>query len=402
MNKWRKDFPILNTFVHGKPLIYLDNAATTQKPTRVLNALDEYYTEINSNVHRGVHYLSSKSTESFELVRCYIASYLNAKSSCEVIFTKGTTESINIVARSFGKAFVNEGDEVVVSALEHHANIVPWQMMCEERKAILKVIPIDEQGVIKSEELNNIIGERTKIVAITFASNVLGTVQPIDKVIEIAHKNGAAVLVDGAQAVSHYNIDVQAIDCDFFVFSGHKAYAAMGVGVLYGKEEWLEKMPPFLGGGEMIERVTFEKTTFNKLPFKFEAGTPDVGGVLTMKAAFEYLNEIGIDTIAEHEQRLLQLATEGLAAIKDIDIYGLADEKTAVLSFNIKGIHSFDTGTILDNLGIAVRTGHHCAQPLMDIMGISGTVRASFAFYNTEEEVEKFLNGVEKAKKMLK
>lgn len=401
MKKWRNDFPILNTFIHGKPLVYLDNAATTQKPVQVLNALDEYYVELNSNIHRGAHYLSNKGTEAFEASRCYIAELLNAKSACEVIFTKGTTESINIVARCFGQAFINEGDEVVISALEHHANIVPWQMMCEERKAVLKVIPIDERGVIITDVLDEVITERVKIVAITYASNALGTIQPIDEVIRIAHNKGAVVLIDGAQAVSHYEIDVQAMDCDFFVFSGHKVYSTMGVGVLYGKEELLNKMPPFLGGGEMIDQVTFEKTTYNGLPFKFEGGTPDVGGVLALRRAFEYVNEIGLQSIAEYEHKLLMRATEGLFAMGDVELYGLAENKTAVISFNIKTVQSSDTGTILDMMGIAVRTGHHCAQPLMNILKVSGTVRASFAFYNTEDEVDIFLKGVESAKRML-
>lgn len=397
----RRDFPILDQKIYGKPLIYLDNAASTQKPKQVLEALNYFYEAQNSNIHRGVHYLSQKATIAYEEVRETIHKFLNTRYSHEVIFTRGTTESINLVASSFGKRYVNRGDEIVVSAMEHHSNIVPWQMMCEERGAILRVIPMNEQGELILESLDSIFTEKTRIVSIAHVSNALGTVNPIKTIIEKAHQKNIPVLIDGAQSVAHYKIDVQELDCDFYVFSGHKLYAPMGIGVLYGKEEFLNEMPPYHGGGEMIKEVTFAKTTYNDLPFKFEAGTPNVGDTLALQSAINYVENIGIEVIDSWENELLNYATQKLSVIEGIRFIGTAPKKAAVLSFLIGNIHPFDMGTLLDRMGIAVRTGHHCAQPVMDFFGIPGTVRASFAFYNTKEEIDNLLSSILKAKSML-
>lgn len=397
----RTDFKILNQKVHGKPLIYFDNAATTQKPQIVIDAITNYYETINSNIHRGVHSLSQLATDQFELSRKKVQAYINAKHHHEVIFTRGTTESINLIASSFGEVFLNEEDEVLVSEMEHHANIVPWQMICEKNGAKLKVIPFDYNGVLQVELLDQLITSKTKIIAITHISNVLGTINPIKMIIEKAHSKGIPVMVDGAQAVSHAKVDVQELDCDFYCFSGHKMYAPMGIGVMYGKEEWLNKIPPYQGGGEMISQVTFEKTTFNELPFKFEAGTPGVGDVIGLMKAIDYIENIGLEKIASYENELLDYAMNQLNEIPDIHFYGLSPEKVAVISFNIGTIHPYDVGVILDHLGIAVRTGHHCAQPIMQKFGIPGTIRASFALYNTKEEIDTFIKGVKQAQNML-
>ncbi len=401
INKIRADFPILQQSIYGKPLVYFDNAATNQKPQCVIDTLVEYYKSENSNIHRGVHYLSQKATIAFENARETVKAFINANSSTEIIFTRGTTESINLVAQSFGKKFIKEGDEVIISAMEHHSNIVPWQMICEEKRALLKVIPFFENGELDIKAFDNLISEKTRIIAITHVSNALGTINPIKEIIQKAHSKNIPVLIDGAQGIAHSKVDVQELDCDFYCFSGHKIYAPMGIGVLYGKEELLNQMPPYHGGGEMIKTVTFEKTTYNDLPFKFEAGTPNVGDVLGLEKAWQYINEIGIDKIAEYEDVLLNYATEKLAEIEGIRFFGTAKHKSAVISFLIGNIHPFDAGTIIDRHGVAVRTGHHCAQPLMDYYKIPGTIRASFAFYNTKEEIDVLITAVKKAKQML-
>ncbi len=401
VNTIRNDFPILTQQVYGKQLIYLDNAATTQKPQSVIDTLNTYYKEFNSNVHRGVHYLSQKATIAIENARKTVQRFIHAKNEYEIIFTRGTTESVNLVASCYGKKFIGEGDEVIISTLEHHSNIVPWQMICEEKKAILKVIPINDNGEIIFEEFEKLISDKTKIIAVTYVSNALGTINPVKKIIELAHLRNIPVLLDGAQSTSHMKIDVQELDCDFYCFSGHKLYGPTGIGVLYGKEKWLNEMPPYQGGGEMIKLVTFEKTTFNELPFKFEAGTPHISGVLGLEAAIQYIEKVGIDKIGEYENGLLDYATEKLVSVDGLKIYGTAKEKTSVISFLIGKIHPFDAGTIIDKFGIAVRTGHHCTQPLMQRFGITGTIRASFAFYNTKEEIDILLDAVNKAKKML-
>lgn len=400
-NKIRVDFPILQQNIYGKPLVYFDNAATNQKPQCVIDTLVEYYKSENSNIHRGVHYLSQKATIAFENARETVKAFINAKSSSEIIFTRGTTESINLVAQSFGRKFIKEGDEVIISAMEHHSNIVPWQMICEEKGAFLKVIPFFENGELDINAFENLISKKTRIIAITHVSNALGTINPIKEIIQKAHSKNIPVLIDGAQGIAHSKVDVQVLDCDFYCFSGHKIYAPMGIGVLYGKEELLNQMPPYHGGGEMIKTVTFEKTTYNDLPFKFEAGTPNVGDVLGLEKALQYINEIGIDKIAEYEDVLLNYATEKLAEIEGIRFFGTAKHKSAVISFLIGNIHPFDAGTIIDRYGVAVRTGHHCAQPLMDYFKIPGTIRASFAFYNTKEEIDVLITAVKKAKQML-
>ena len=398
---YREDFKILEQKVNGYPLIYFDNAATTQKPQIVIDTLTDYYETINSNIHRGVHYLSQKATIQFEEAREAVKAFINAEKAHEIIFTRGTTESINLLASSFGKAFIQRDDEVLITEMEHHANIVPWQMMCEMCNAKLKVVPFDEQGVLDLEKFVQLLTPKTKIVAITHISNTLGTINPIKKMIELAHAQNIPVIIDGAQAVSHEKIDVQALDCDFYCFSGHKMYAPMGIGVMYGKEKWLEKLPPYQGGGEMIKKVTFEETTYNDLPFKFEAGTPAVPEVLALKAAITYINNIGIDKIAACEQTLLQYATSKLAEIKGVKLYGTAPLKAPIISFNLENIHPYDAGVIIDQLGIALRTGHHCTQPIMDKWSIPGTIRASFALYNTQNEVDTFIEAVKRAKKML-
>ena len=401
IQKIREDFPILSRTVYGKPLVYFDNGATTQKPRLVVDALvDEYYS-VNANVHRGVHYLSQQATELHEASRETVRQFINARSTSEVVFTRGTTESINLLVSSFGDEFMQEGDEVILSVMEHHSNIVPWQMLCERTGSKLKVIPMNEAGELILSEYEKLLCERTKIVAVNHISNALGTINPIKQMIEMAHKVGAAFLVDGAQAVPHLKPDVQALDCDFYVFSGHKICGPTGVGVLYGKEEWLRKLPPYQGGGEMIAEVTFEKTTYADLPHKFEAGTPNIEGGIVLGTAIDYMNSIGFDAIASYENELLAYGTKRLKEIEGLTIYGTSENKASVISFNIDGIHPYDIGTIIDKLGIAVRTGHHCAQPIMQYFNIPGTIRASFAFYNTKEEIDIFVEAVKKAQQML-
>lgn len=397
----RKDFPALHQEVYGKALVYLDNAATTQKPQCVIDTLINYYSNQNSNIHRGVHYLSQQATFAYEEARKTVCKFLNAENESQIVFTRGTTESINLVASSFGKKFVNDGDEIIISGLEHHSNIVPWQFLRDEKNAVLKIIPLTEDGEINISELDNLISEKTKIIAVSHVSNSLGTINNIKEIIEKAHKNNIPVLIDGAQAVSHIPVDVKQLDCDFYCFSGHKIYAPMGVGVLYGKEKWLEEMPPYQGGGEMIKSVTFQKTLFNELPFKFEAGTPNVGDVIALKEALNYFTNIGYDNIIKQENLLLEKATDKLLSLGNIRIIGTSPHKASVISFLIDKIHPYDAGVIFDHYGIAVRTGTHCTQPVMDFFNITGTIRASFAFYNTLEEVDTFVNNVDKVKKML-
>lgn len=397
----RNDFPILNEKVYGKTLVYLDNAATTQKPQVVIDALNDYYCRINSNIHRGVHCLSQLATTEFELAREAVRQYINAPSTQEVIFTRGATESINLVATSFGRTFLHAGDELIVSEMEHHSNIVPWQLACEERGAKLKMLPFNDKGELIISNLESLITERTKIVAVAHVSNSLGTVNPIEEIIRIAHSRNVPVLIDGAQAVAHCAVDVQALDCDFYCFSGHKMYAPMGIGVMYGKAQWLNNMHPYQGGGEMIKDVTFEKTTYNDLPFKFEAGTPSVGDVIGLRKAIEYIQSIGLEKIAAYENELLSYAAEKLSAIDGMRFIGEAAHKTGVISFLVGDIHPYDMGVLLDHQGIAVRTGHHCTQPVMNHFGIPGTVRASFALYNTFEEADALVSAVVKAKTML-
>ena len=400
IQKIRADFPILSERIYEKPLIYFDNGATSQKPKVVIDAIANYYQTINANIHRGVHYLSQMATDAYEVSRGKIQRHINAQFPHEVIFTSGTTHAINAVANGFA-SILKVGDEVLVSALEHHSNIVPWQMLCERTGAILKVIPINEKGELILSEYEKLLSTKTKIVAVNHISNALGTINPIQIMIEKAHQVGAAILIDGAQATPHLKPDVQELDCDFYVFSGHKICGPTGIGILYGKEEWLRKLPPYQGGGEMIATVSFEKTTYADLPHKFEAGTPNIEGGIVLGTAVDYLNEIGFDNIATYEHELLVYATEKLLEIDGLKIYGTAKEKASVISFNIDGIHPYDIGTIIDKLGIAVRTGHHCAQPIMDFYQIPGTIRASFAFYNTKEEIDIFVGAVKKAQMML-
>jgi len=384
-------------------LVYLDNAATTQKPLLVLDTLENYYREYNSNVHRGVHHLSQVATESYEAARKRVCEFLNAKSSNEIIFTRGTTEGINLVAYSFGKKYIKEGDVVLISAMEHHSNIVPWQMVCEDRNAILKVIPMNEKGELLMDEFEKLVANNpVKIIAVTYVSNSLGTVNPVKDIIALAHKNNIPVLLDAAQAVQHLALDVQKLDVDFISFSGHKIYGPTGIGVLYGKEKWLNEMPPYQGGGDMIKTVTFEKTIYNELPYKFEAGTPDVSGAIGLAAALDYVSNIGIDKIAEVEHDLLVYGTEALFSVKNLRFIGEAKNKSAAISFLVGEHHPFDVGELLDKQGIAVRTGHHCTQPVMDFFNIPGTVRASLSFYNTKEELDKLVKGVERAVKAIK
>ncbi|GEQ84697.1 cysteine desulfurase [Patiriisocius marinistellae] len=396
----RKEFPILSREVNGYSLVYLDNAATSQKPQQVIDAIVDYYSNYNANIHRGVHSLSQEATDAYEAARKKIQAHFSVKHSHEVILTPGTTHGINLVANGFS-SLLKEGDEIIVSALEHHSNIVPWQMLCERTGAILKVIPIDEDGVLKMDAFDTLLSKKTKLVFVNHISNALGTINPIKYIIDEAHKYDAAVLIDGAQACSHIKPNLAALDCDFYVTSAHKMCGPTGVGMLYGKEEWLEKLPPYQGGGEMIAEVSFEKTTYAGLPHKFEAGTPNICGGIAFGVAIDYLNNIGFDAIAAHEEKLLKYATKKLLAIDGLKIYGTGTQKTSVISFNIEGIHPYDIGTIVDKLGIAVRTGHHCAQPIMNFFNIPGTVRASFAFYNTMEEVDKLVSAVERAKMML-
>jgi cysteine desulfurase/selenocysteine lyase len=400
IQKIRADFPILSEKVNGRPLVYFDNGATSQKPQVVIDAISKYYQEYNANIHRGVHTLSQLATDAYEVSRGKIQKHLNAKFPHEVIFTSGTTHAINTVASGIS-TMIKAGDEVMVSALEHHSNIVPWQMLCERTGAILKVIPMNEKGELVLSEYDKLLSDKTKIVAVNHISNALGTINPIEYLIEKAHQYGAAVLIDGAQATPHLKPDVQALDCDFYVFSGHKICGPTGVGILYGKEAWLNKLQPFQGGGEMIATVTFEKTTYAELPHKLEAGTPNIEGGIVLGTAIDYLNEIGFDNIAAYEQELLDYATEKLLEIEGLKIFGTAENKTSVISFNIAEIHPYDIGTIIDKLGIAVRTGHHCAQPIMDYYSIPGTIRASFAFYNTKEEIDIFVDALKKAVSML-
>jgi len=402
INKIREDFPLLKREVNGKPLVYLDNGATTQKPQSVIDALTHYYTDMNANVHRGVHYLSQISTDAFEVTRQKVKDFINAEHEYEVIITKGTTEGINIVAQCYGDSFVDKGDEIIVSAMEHHANIVPWQMLCERKGAILKVIPMDERGVLDMNVYRELLSPKTKIVAVTYVSNSLGTINPVDEIIKLAHDNNTPVLIDAAQAVHHIALDVQQLDVDFLVFSGHKMYAPTGVGVLYGKEKWLNAMPPYQGGGDMIKEVTFEKTTYNELPFKFEAGTPNIEAGICLAYAIDYINEVGLKSIKAYEDELLSYATEEILKIEGVRIIGTAEQKSSVLSFVVDGVHPYDIGVILDKLGIAVRTGHHCAQPVMAQFGIPGTVRASLAMYNTKEDINTFIKGLQRAVDMLK
>jgi len=400
IQKIRKDFPILEEKVHGKQLVYLDNAATTQKPHQVIDEMVKYYYKFNSNIHRGVHYLSNKSTDGNENARKIVQNFINAEHLHEIIFTRGTTESINLVANSFADYYIQEGDEVIVSELEHHSNIVPWQLVCEKKKAVLKVLPFNEQGELMIEKLDGLITERTKIVAVNHISNSLGTINPVKEIIQIAHKRNVRVLVDAAQSVQHKKIDVQDWDVDFLVFSGHKLYGPTGIGILYGKEDLLNEMPPWQGGGEMIKEVHFEGTTYNELPFKFEAGTPNYIDAIGLGAAIEYVEGIGLENIDAYEQELLAYATEKLSTIPGLKIYGTAKEKTSVISFLVEGIHFYDMGMLLDQMGIAVRTGTHCTEPIMQHFGIDGTVRASFSFYNTKEEVDALYNGILKVCKM--
>jgi cysteine desulfurase/selenocysteine lyase len=397
----REQFPALRRLIYGKNLIYFDNGATSQKPQMVLDAINMYYSKDNANIHRGVHYMSQKATTGFEDARQIIQKYINANKSEEIIFTKGTTDSINLVAFSFGQ-LLNAGDEVIISAMEHHSNIVPWQMMCERRGCILKIAPINKKGELIMADFEALLNSKTKLVSITHISNTLGTINPIKEITQKAHAVGAKVLIDGAQSIQHMKIDVKDIDCDFFAFSSHKVFGPTGVGVLYGKEAILEKMPPYQGGGDMIAKVTFEKTTYNELPFKFEAGTPHIAGVICLGKAIEFLSQFDIEAIQKHEHDLMEYAQDMLSTFEGVNIIGEAKKKTSVVSFTVDGIHPFDIGTLLDKQGIAVRTGHHCTQPLMDFYKIPGTIRASFAFYNTKEEIDTFIEAVEKSINMLK
>lgn len=396
VDKIRNDFPILKSSVHGKPLVYLDNAATTQKPQYVIDKTNNYYQKYNANIHRGVHALSQEATEEFESARIIVKNFINALGKNEIIFTRGTTEAINLVASSYGRKNINEGDEIIISTMEHHSNIVPWQMLCEEKKAKLKVIPINDEGEIIFEEFEKLINEKTKFVSVVYASNSLGTVNPVKKIIDLAHHYSIPVLLDAAQAVNHLKIDVQELDCDFLAFSGHKLYGPTGIGVLYGKVNHLEAMPPYQGGGDMISKVTFEHTTYNELPHKFEAGTPDIVGAIGLGAAIEYVNKIGLENIAYHENLLLEYATNAVQDLSGLRIIGTAKEKIGVLSFHFENVHPHDVGTFLDFEGVAIRTGHHCTQPLMRRYNIPATSRASFGMYNTKSEVDILVNGLKK------
>ncbi len=401
ISKYRNDFPILQREMNGKPMVFLDSAASSQKPNIVIDAISNYYHHQHANVHRGVYGLSQEATEVFELGRERVRNFINAKSTQEIIFTKGTTEGINLVSSSFGRSFLKAGDEVIISEMEHHSNIVPWQLACEQSGAHLKIIPINDRGELIIDSYKNLITDRTKMVSVVHVSNSLGTINPIKEIIDIAHNKGIPVLIDGAQAMPHTKVDVQELDADFYAFSAHKVYGPTGIGVLYGKKEWLDKLPPYQGGGEMIASVSFEKTTYNDLPYKFEAGTPDISGAVGIGVAVDYVNSIGHELIALHEQDLLHYATEQLERIDKLKIIGTASRKASVISFNIGDSHPYDVGTILDKMGIAVRTGHHCTQPLMDRYGLKGTVRASFGLYNNREDIDILVNGVQRAAKML-
>jgi len=400
VNDIRADFPILSLQVHGKPLVYLDNGATTQKPLCVIDKIREMYCSVNANVHRGVHFLSQAATDEHEASRRTVQEFIGAASSNEIVFTRGTTEAINLISSSFCREFCKPGDEVIISAMEHHSNIVPWQLQEAISGIKLRILPISDEGEILLEELEKLISSRTKLIAVTHVSNVLGTITPIEKIIETAHRYDIPVLVDAAQSVQHIPVDVQRMDCDFLVFSSHKIYGPTGMGVLYGKEKWLDKLPPYQGGGEMIATVSFEKTTFAGLPFKFEAGTPDYVGSTALATALKYISRIGIENIAKHEQGVLAYATEQLLSIDKLKIYGTSKNKCSVISFLVDGVHHYDMGILLDTMGIAVRTGHHCAEPLMRRLGVEGTVRASFAVYNTREEVDVLVNGIRRIVKM--
>jgi len=401
VNEIRKSFPVLEREVNNQLLVYLDNAATSQKPQVVIDALNYYYTNYNANIHRGIHTLAEEATAAYEATRKTVQQFINARFSEEIIFTRGATEGINLVAYTWGRKNIYPGDEIIISTMEHHSNIVPWQILCEEKKAVLKVIPINDEGELLMDEYKKLLSEKTKLVAIAHASNALGTINPVKEIIEEAHKAGAVVLVDGAQSTVHLNIDVQKMDCDFFAFSGHKVYGPTGAGALYGKKKILEEMPVFMGGGEMIKEVTFEKTTYNELPYKYEAGTPNIADTIALKVALDFVAELGKNIIRNHENDLLKYATEQMNLIDGLRIIGTATNKVSLISFVIKNIHPQDIGVLLDNQGIAVRTGHHCTEPLMKRFGIPGTVRASFALYNTKEEVDRLISALKKAIKML-
>ena len=396
----RKDFPILGQQVHGKPLVYLDNAATSQKPKCVIEALTRFYQMDNANIHRGVHQLSERSTQSYEAARGKVQRFLNAANTREIIFVRGATEGINLVAQTYGRTHVSAGDEIVISAMEHHSNIVPWQMLCEEKGAVLRVIPINDRGEVEFDQFEKLLNHQTRLIAVSHVSNALGTINPVREIVKTAHGWNVPVLIDGAQAVPHMKVDVRSLDCDFYVFSGHKVFGPTGIGVLYGKEQLLEEMPPWQGGGDMIRSVTFEKTTYNDLPYKFEAGTPDIAGVIGLDAAIDYLDQIGMDAVAAHEHDLLEYGTRALESISGLRLIGTAREKAGVLSFVIDGVHPHDAGTILDREGVAVRAGHHCAQPVMDRFGVSATTRASLAFYNTKEDIDALVAGIQKVKEI--
>ena len=400
VQKVRSDFPILQERARGHQLVYLDNAATSQKPKAVIDAIVRYYQHDNANIHRGVHYLSEKATEDFEAARRAVKRFVNAKQANEIIFVRSATEAINLVAQTYGRVHVGPGDEVLISAMEHHSNIVPWQLLCEEKQAKLRVAPINQEGELILEEFEPLLGPRTKIVALGHVSNALGTINPVSEIVAMAHAKNIPVVVDGAQAAPHLVIDVQALDCDFYAFSGHKMYGPTGIGVLYGKMALLEAMPPYQGGGDMISSVSFEKTVYNKVPYKFEAGTPDMSGAVGLHAAIDYLSQLGMNKVAAHEHELLAYATQRLSAIKDLRLIGTARQKAGVLSFVIQGIHAHDVGTILDQEGIAVRTGHHCAQPVMEIFGVDATARASFGLYNTKEEIDALVRGIQRVKEV--
>lgn len=402
IQKIRKEFPVLDQRVNGRDLVYFDNAATSQKPLSVINALVDYYKGYNANIHRGIHTLAEKATKAYEETRLTAKNFINASSVEEIIFTRGVTEGINLVATSYGRTFLNEGDEIIISGLEHHSNIVPWQFVCEEKKAVLKIIPVSDEGELDIDSYRDLLSSRTKIVSVNHASNSFGTINPIKEIIRLAHEAGAVVFVDGAQAGAHLLIDVQDLDCDFYAVSSHKMYGPTGTGFLFGKRELLEKMPPYHGGGEMIKEVTFEKTTYNDLPYKFEAGTPNIADVVAFKFAMDFITELGRENIATHEHELLRYATERVSKLKSVKVYGTAKEKVSVLSFVVEGIHPFDIGQMLDARGIAVRTGHHCTQPLMDRFGIEGTVRASFAVYNTKQEIDQLVEGLERVINFMK
>ncbi len=400
INSIRSQFPILSREVHKKPLVYLDNGATTQKPLMVIDAISNYYRNINSNVHRGVHHLSQLATDAFEKSRITVQEFIGANSIKEVIITKGTTESINLLAYSFGDAFINEGDEIIVSELEHHANIVPWQLLCQRKKSVLRVIPVNEKGELEMDAFESLLSDKTKLVSVAHISNALGTINPIAEIIEKAHKVGAKVHIDGAQAIAHSKLNVKELDVDFYSFSAHKMYGPMGIGIFFGKEELLDQMPPWQSGGEMIDKVTFEKTTFNELPFKFEPGTPNVDGMIGLESSIHFLESLGLENIKKAEDELLAYGTEKLSAIKGLKIIGTADKKASVISFLLDDIHPFDAGTIIDHMGVAVRTGNHCAQPIMDKIGIPGTIRASISIYNTKEDIDRLVEAIERTQMM--